>query len=326
MPQNSITLSIWGPMSHGWPRKLKRRGEPGESVRGDGEEHGLSLTWRSSNHRLNVRILVENTKTSFYSELVLQNSTSPKDLFHIINFLLHRNPESPLPPHDCAKELANQFAHSLSIRSQLSEKNLRILLTVFQSIYQLKRVNRILTDLWRRNSLISEEEIHKHILKSSSKHCELDPIPTWLLRKCVDVLLPLITCILTSSLTSATMPDDQKFAILTSLLKKPGMDLIFPSFRLISNLSFISKLIKRVVVSQTKDHVRVNNFHDPVQSAYKEGYSTETALLRVQNNLLMAKENQEVSVLVMLNLSAASLHFWQGWNKRESTSVFLIIH
>ncbi len=43
--------------------------------------------------RLKVRILVENTKTSFYSKLVLQNSTSPKDIFCIINFLLHRNPE-----------------------------------------------------------------------------------------------------------------------------------------------------------------------------------------------------------------------------------------
>ncbi len=100
------------------------------------------------------------------------------------------------------------------------------------------------------------------------------------------------------------MPDDQKFAILKQLLKKPGMYLVFPSFRPVSNLSFISKLIERVVVSQTKDHVRVNDLHDPMQSAYKEGHSTETALLRVQNDLLMAKDNQEVTVLVMLDLSA----------------------
>ncbi len=42
-----------------------------------------------------------------------------------------------------------------------------------------------------------------------------------------------------------------------------------------------------------------------MQSAYKEGHSTETALLRVQTDLLMAKDNQEVSVLLMLDLSAA---------------------
>ncbi len=61
-------------------------------------------------------------------------------------------------------------------------------------------------------------------------------------------VLLLNTCIVNSSLTSATMPDDQ-FAILKPLLKKHGMDLVFPSFRPLSNLSFISKLIERVVVS-----------------------------------------------------------------------------
>ncbi len=42
-----------------------------------------------------------------------------------------------------------------------------------------------------------------------------------------------------------------------------------------------------------------------MQSAYKDRHSTETALLRVQNDLLMAEDNQEVSVLVILDLSAA---------------------
>ncbi len=136
-------------------------------------------------------------------------------------------------------------------------------------------------------------------------YCELDPIPSWLVRTCLDVLLPLITCIVNSSLTSATMPDDQTFAILKLLWKKPGMNLVFLSFMPVSNLSFIFKLIERVVVSQTKDHIQVNDLHDPMQSDYKEGYSTETALLKVQNDLLMAKDNQKVGVLVMLDLSTA---------------------
>ncbi len=62
-------------------------------------------------------------------------------------------------------------------------------------------------------------------------------------------------------------------------------------------------MIERVVVSQTKDHVRANDLHDPMQSAYKEGHSTETALLRVQNDLFMATDNKEISVLVIQDLS-----------------------
>ncbi len=120
-------------------------------------------------------------------------------------------------------------------------------------------------------SPIFEVEVHKLILKRPSKHCELDPIPTWLLRKCLDVLLTLITCIVNSSLTSATMPYDQMFAIIKPLLKKHGMDLVFPNFRPVSNLSFISKLIERFVVSQTKDHVMVDDLHDPSNQLRKKG-------------------------------------------------------
>ena len=47
-----------------------------------------------------------------------------------------------------------------------------------------------------------------------------------------------------------------------------------------------------------------NDLFEPLQSAYK-GHSTETVLLRVQNDLLMAMDQQKVSILVLLNLSAA---------------------
>ena len=36
----------------------------------------------------------------------------------------------------------------------------------------------------------SEEEIQKIIKKSPNKSCELDPVPTWLLKLCLHELLP----------------------------------------------------------------------------------------------------------------------------------------
>ena len=44
---------------------------------------------------------------------------------------------------------------------------------------------------------------------------------------------------------------------------------------------------------------------DPLQSAYKKGHSTETALLKVQNDILIDIDNKHVAMLVMLDLSAA---------------------
>ena len=67
---------------------------------------------------------------------------------------------------------------------------------------------------------------------------------------------------------------------------------------------FISKSCKKAVPVQLKDHVRNNNLDELFQSAYKAGHSTETALLRVQNDVLRAIDN---GGCVML------LNYWISW-------------
>ena len=53
------------------------------------------------------------------------------------------------------------------------------------------------------------------------------------------------------------------------------------------------------------DHLNTNNLLDPHQSAYDTGHSTETALLKVVNDLLTALDNRKISILSLLDLSAA---------------------
>jgi len=53
------------------------------------------------------------------------------------------------------------------------------------------------------------------------------------------------------------------------------------------------------------EHLTRNRLCDPLQSAYRQGHSTETALLKVQNDMLEAMGNQKVSILLLLDLSAA---------------------
>ena len=60
----------------------------------------------------------------------------------------------------------------------------------------------------------------------------------------------------------------------------------------VSNLSFISKLVERVVCVQLVEHLKTNNLYEIFQSAYRQLPSTETALLRVQNDLLQAVDNR----------------------------------
>src|SRR5664279_4624325 len=128
----------------------------------------------------------------------------------------------------------------------------------------------------------SQVEVRKIAMSSPVKSCALDPVPTFLLREFIDVLLPFVTRIVNASLMQGRLPDSQKHAIVTPLLKKPGLDTAdMNSYRPVSNLSFMSKLVERVVANQLNEYLSANNLLPRFQSAYRKGHSTETALLRV---------------------------------------------
>ena len=95
-------------------------------------------------------------------------------------------------------------------------------------------------------------------------------------------------------------------ATITPLLKKPSLDPeVLKHYRPISNLSFLSKILERVVANRLRLFMDTNALHDPLQSAYKPGHSTETALIKVQNDLLRVMDDRGVAILVLLDLSAA---------------------
>ena len=97
-----------------------------------------------------------------------------------------------------------------------------------------------------------------------------------------------------------------KRAVVRPLLKKSTLDQNdLKNCRPVSNLSYISKLLERVVAVRLNSHMSSNGLHEPLQSAYKAGHSTETALTRVQNDILLGMDQQKVTILVMLDLSAA---------------------
>ena len=125
------------------------------------------------------------------------------------------------------------------------------------------------------------------------------------MKDCLDELLPILSTTINLSLESGFFPDIWKESIVTPLLKKQGLDLVFKNFRPISNLSFVSKLAERVAADQIQSYLNEHDLFPSLQSAYRRHHSTETALLKVKNDILMNMENQKVTLLVLLDLSAA---------------------
>ena len=76
-------------------------------------------------------------------------------------------------------------------------------------------------------------------------------------------------------------------------------------YRPVSNLPYLSKVLERIVLKQFLQHLQSHSLLEPFQSAYRKCHTTETALLRVVNDLLQASDRSCLSILSLLDLSAA---------------------
>ena len=80
--------------------------------------------------------------------------------------------------------------------------------------------------------------------------CELDHIPTEVLKRILPTILGTITEIVNLSLSTGSFAQDWKTAVVKPLLRKPGLDLAKKNYRPVSNLSFLSKLVERCMLKQ----------------------------------------------------------------------------
>ena len=143
-------------------------------------------------------------------------------------------------------------------------------------------------------------------MQSPVKSCTLDPVPTFLVRDFIDLLLPYVTMMVNESLIAGRLPNSHKHAIMTLRLKKYGLDSTdTANFRPISNLTFLSKVVERAVAIKLNAHLSTNGMLPRYQSAYRNKHSTETAMLRVWYDFLTSADACKVTLFGLFDLSAA---------------------
>jgi len=245
---------------------------------------------------------IRQAKLLYYREKL--ESASPKDAFKCIHELKDSQ-EKCLPSHQDAQELANRFALFFldkvsTIRSSLDN------IDVTNQAAETEPRPRC-TPAFHLNT-INTEQLSKIFKSAPTKSCPLDPIPTWLLKEqlVLRTVLDHLVTIINTSITSGVVPRCWKTAIVLPLIKKPGLDAeLLKNYRPVSNLPFLSKVLEKVIAQQLTDHMTKHHLHDPFQSAYRAAHSTETALLKIKDDIDRALNQGDGILLVLLDLSAA---------------------
>lgn len=198
------------------------------------------------------KVALEKARSSYFSQIIVNNQNNPKHLFHTINCLLKVDGTNS---QTASVKLCNDFR--FSAKTACVRKH-----TICSPGSQTPVVNFECfsgTPL-SRFSPVHPESLCVQVSSVKAATCVLDPLPTSLFKSCFGVLCSTVLSIINDSLSTGVVP-------VTPVLKKQNTDVNnLNNFNPISNLPFLAKILKGFVASQlhnhlTFHHIIINNHH-----------------------------------------------------------------
>ena len=246
--------------------------------------------------RAEVKLLINESKRKYFSS-ALSGLEEPKRIWKELRQLgIVRKKENYLAPNLTVEELNNYFTclantdqdnyspHSpvpnfLDPSVPFSDKNF-----YFQSI--------------------TPEMLNKFIFRSKSNSTGVDEISYTMINKSYEAIMPIILDLFNHSLQSCKFPTLWKSSLVTPIkkVKNPSN----PSdYRPISILCTLSKALERIVHFQVVEFLSLENSFDPFQSGFRNNFSTQSALIKITDDLRYAIDKKLITVLVLFDFSKA---------------------
>ena len=206
---------------------------------------------------------MKKTKAAYHQQKI--KDSNPKELFREVKQLISGPSKPVLPCHSDPGPLAEAFSEFVHDK----------IATIRKSLDQLQCGELVIDSddecqsSFSNFNAVTDASILELIKKAPMKTSCLDPLPASVFKRCVSDLVQVFSRIVNLSLVSGRVPDDFKYAAVTPLLKKSTFDREEKkNYRPVSNLSYVSKLLERVVASQLHTYLRQHHLYEPMQSAY----------------------------------------------------------
>ena len=138
----------------------------------------------------------------------------------------------------------------------------------------------------------------------ASKAMGPDRISPYVLKYCAAEISPILQIIFMQSLNTGQLPSDWLRANICPVFKR-GNRSTPSNYRPISLTSSCCKVFEHIIFHSIMDHVQLNNILIDNQHGFRPGFSCQTQLISLIEDISHAPDNQLQSDLIMLDFSKA---------------------
>jgi len=206
--------------------------------------------------RRSYRVLRNQKRDAFWSDTVAANQSSPRLLWRSIDLLLGRG-----------RTLASDAISVDEFHRFFTDKVEAVRAATAGGLPPTFTASSVASSFTGFHK-VSVDDVISAICRLPDKSCVADTLPTPQLKLVADLIAPFLTELFNCSLSTATVPTVFKSAVIAPLIKKPDLDSTDPrSYRPISNISVVSKLLERIVFRQLYSYLSAADLVPRLQSA-----------------------------------------------------------
>ena len=240
--------------------------------------------------------LLKTTKSAYYTKSL--EHASQATVHKTAAALMGSRAVAQLPKSSCDKELAERFSIQFTEKPIKLQKLMNTPLDDQGGTPQFKMLSQF--------KLLNPQDARKIMQRSTLKTAPHDPIPASLFKDNMEILIPYVCNIVNTSIKTCIVPPLLKHSVITPIYKQKQLDVEdVANYRPISQLPIMSKIMERHVAEQLQHHMNDNNINMVFQSAYRANHSTETALIRIHNDVTQALDQNRDVILILLDLKSA---------------------